>query len=311
MIKTFKNNSKLKMSNLEIKHFLRKKEKFKILFVGEVNPSLGSDRIYLENFMFFLGNTKFIEPKISGTIPKNSDSDIIIFKKGSYKNKDLIPLKKKSLIGIIHPSKKNNLKVFDFAIVGSIEEKAYYSKYFKCFVFPQIEIVDSKLIRNYDERPSNVICYHGNKVHLDLIHTNLEKALIRLKSEGFIFKAIYNHKILGKCKKKFITDHVQWDPDTWLKEIAYSSVGICPASHYSGILREKLARFALDFGKVHNQITSNDLLLKHKNTLNAGRSFVYHQLKVPVVAEIASSHHHIMGDESTGLLCYSENSWYE
>ena len=29
------------------------------------------------------------------------------------------------------------------------------------------------------------------------------------------------------------------------------------------------------------------------------------------IAEIASSHHHIMGDETSGFLCYSENSWYE
>ena len=40
---------------------------------------------------------------------------------------------------------------------------------------------------------------------------------------------------------------------------------------------------------------TNDYLLQLKNTSNASRAFVFHQLKVPVVAEIGGSHHHIWG----------------
>ena len=50
---------------------------------------------------------------------------------------------------------------------------------------------------------------------------------------------------------------------------------------------------------------------QYKNNMNASRAFIFHQLKIPVVAEIGGSFHHIMGDETAGYLCYSENSWYE
>ena len=67
-----------------------------------------------------------------------------ILKKFSKENKHL-------LIGIINPSDKNDglkcIKLADFAIVGSVEEKAYYSKYIKCFIYPLIEEVDEKYIK--------------------------------------------------------------------------------------------------------------------------------------------------------------------
>ena len=295
-----------------LKNKIESRKILKINFIGDVNIALGSDRIYLENLNYFLNKLDFIESKIDSQFLGSSVSDILIFKKGSNFNNNFLKLKKEALLGIIHPTEKTkNLRMFDFAIVGSVEEKAYYSKYLKCFVFPQIEMIDSKYIKNYDKRPNKVICYHGNKVHLDLIHINLEKALLRLVSQGYSFKAIYNHIGLGKCKKKFITDHIQWKSESWLKEIANSTVGICPASHYSGSIKEKVSKFILNFGNMHSNLTYSDFIFKHKNTLNAGRSFVFHQLKIPVAAEIASCHHHVMGDESAGLVCFSENSWYE
>ena len=54
---------------------------------------------------------------------------------------------------------------------------------------------------------------------LDFININLEKALLRLNSEGYSFKAIYDFKKLGKCKKKFITEHIQWDKRNGLNKL--------------------------------------------------------------------------------------------
>ena len=59
------------------------------------------------------------------------------------------------------------------------------------------------------------------------------------------------------------------------------------------------------------RLLRNDYLLQYKNTSNASRAFVFHQLKIPVIAEIGGSIHHILGDEESGYICYSENSWYE
>ena len=134
---------------------------------------------------------------------------------------------------------------------------------------------------------------------------NLEKALLRLTTEGYRFKAIYDFKGLGKCKKKFITEHIQWEKETWLKEIADSTVGICPTTHYTGLIRNSFAKFIS-----RNRIMRNDYVLQYKNTSNASRAFIFHQLKIPVITEIGGSMHHILGDEKCGYICYSENSWY-
>tara|TARA_B100000161_G_scaffold264167_1_gene236881 strand:- start:142 stop:1182 length:1041 start_codon:yes stop_codon:yes gene_type:complete len=288
------------------------KENLKIIFVGKLSLDIGSDRIFCQTFSSFLSTLKNCDVKLEEEITEKSECDIAIFKK-SYPFKNLKSIFDKNpnfLIGIINPSdkKKEKLKInlADFAIVGSIEEKAYYSKYLKCFIYPLLEDVNSDLIRSYDSRPQKVICYHGNKQHLDYININIENALLRLNKEGYTFKAVYNFRDLGKCKKPFITNHVQWDLKTRLQEIADSTVGICPSTHYTGFLKNSIAKKIIG-----NNNIINDYLLQFKNNSNASRSFIFHQLKIPVIAEIGGSHHHILGDETAGFLCFSENSWYE
>ena len=72
------------------------------------------------------------------------------------------------------------------------------------------------------------------------------------------------------------------------------------------ILRNNLAKFIS-----RKNLLKNDYLLQYKNTSNASRAFIFHQLKIPVVAEIGGSIHHLLGDERCGFICYSEKSWYE
>jgi len=288
------------------------KSKIKIHFFGKLDISSGSDRIFCYTFSNFLNKLENCNSKIFESPINNLECDIAIFKK-DYPLKKLKELinNKNQLIGIINPSDKNSksldsIEIADFAIVGSIEEKAYYSKYLKCFVYPLIENIDEKNILDYDSRPDKTICYHGNKQHLDFININIEKALIRLTKEGYKFKAVYDYKKLGKCRKKFITEHIQWEYGTWLEEIANSTVGICPSTHYPGLLRSELSKIIS-----RKRALRNDYLLQYKNTSNASRAFIFHQLKIPVIAEIGGSIHHILGDEESGYICFSEKSWYE
>ncbi len=287
-----------------------KKEKIKICFVGVLSMDRASDRIFSKTFSFFLNKLDNCESILIDDISEKNNCDIAIFKKNYpiKKLKRIIKIKPNFLVGIINPSdnEKERLNIADFAIVGSVEEKAYYSKYVKCFIYPLIEEINEKYIKGIECRPKKIICYHGNKQHLDFININIENALKRLTREGYEFKAIYDYKKLGKCKKSFITKHIQWNQDTWLDEISNSSVGICPTTHYTGLLRNKLAKFI-----ARKRILRNDYLLQFKNTSNASRAFIFHQLKIPVVAEIGGSFHHLLGDETAGFLCYSEESWHE
>ena len=58
-------------------------------------------------------------------------------------------------------------------------------------------------------------------------------------------------------------------------------------------------------------MVENDYLIRFKNTSNAGRCFVFHQLNIPVVAELLPSHFHILGNPENGFLTSSEESWYQ
>ena len=46
-----------------------------------------------------------------------------------------------------------------------------------------------------------------------------------------------------------------------------------------------------------------------KNKSNAGRCFVFHQLGIPVVADLTPSNFHIMGDPKCGFLALNRASW--
>ena len=282
-----------------------------IHFVGTFNPSRGSDRvsaINLANYINRFSNEQASLCSIDETCRSYLPPDIIIAQKGTA-FQDLRKLRlcfPDAVLLITNPSTNQPecLKAADAAIVGSIEERAYYEQWLPCIEFPQVE--DIPCSSNIHNRPKGVICYHGNKMHLDGMHVHLQKALEILVSEGYIFKAIYDIRNLGYSKKKFITHHVQWSIDSWLDEIRNSTVGICPSSHYAGYFPHLLAQIITSWHGFNN-----DIVIRYKSTLNAGRAFVFHQLNVPVVAEIAGCHQHILGDRSCGFIAYSQKSWYK
>jgi glycosyltransferase involved in cell wall biosynthesis len=51
--------------------------------------------------------------------------------------------------------------------------------------------------------------------------------------------------------------------------------------------------------------------MRFKNKSNAGRSFVFHQLGIPVVADITPSHFHVMGNPDCGFLVADKAGWYK
>ena len=56
---------------------------------------------------------------------------------------------------------------------------------------------------------------------------------------------------------------------------------------------------------------NTDYLLRFKNKSNSGRSFVFHQLGIPVVADITPSNFHILGNPKNGSIASNEQSWYK
>jgi len=290
----------------------------KIFFFKNSKNNLGSDRIYIDNLSLWLKRLG-IKNYVSSKYPQNSDISIVS-KFSSLK--DVIEIKKRSnKIGIIHPNDLNKdsikkINIADFLITGSIEERDYFLDHKNnVFRFPQIEIFKQK---NKIHKSSKIIklCYHGNLEHLNSMRMEIQNALERLsRVVNLEFIAIYD-KNLGLWKKNrpnIRIKDIQWNYRTIVKQISNCDIGIVPCIP-SHLLDKKYYNYNFftnivksSFGPVSRP---NDYLLQFKIYSNPGRSFVFHQLLLPVIADFCPSNFEILSDDRFGRLAHSENSWY-
>lgn len=290
----------------------------KIFFFKNSKNNLGSDRIYIDNLSIWLKRLG-VKNYVSSKYPENSDISIVS-KFSSLK--DVIEIKKRSnKIGIIHPNDLNKdsikkINIADFLITGSIEERDYFLNHKNnVFRFPQIEIFKQK---NKIHKSSKIIklCYHGNLEHLNSMRIEIQNALERLSGVvNLELIAIYD-KNLGLWKKNrpnIRIKDIQWNYRTIVKQISNCDIGIVPCIP-SHLLDKKYCKYNFftnivksNFGPVSRP---NDYLLQFKIYSNQGRSFVFHQLLLPVIADFCPSNFEILSDDRFGRLAHSENSWY-
>ena len=289
-----------------------------IFFFKNSKNNLGSDRIYIDNLSTWL-NKVGVKTYVSSKYPKNSDISIVS-KFSSLK--DVIEIKKRcNKIGIIHPNDldKDSIKkidIADFLITGSIEERDYFLDYKNnIFRFPQIEIIVQKN-KIHKNNKKIKLCYHGNLEHLNSMRKEIQNALERLsRVVNLELVAIYD-KNLGLWKNnrpKIKIKDIQWNYSTIFKQISNCDIGIVPCIP-SHLLNKKYSNYNFftniaksNFGPVSRP---NDYLLQFKIYSNPGRSFVFHQLLLPVIADFCPSNFEILSDDRFGRLAHSENSWY-
>jgi len=128
------------------------------------------------------------------------------------------------------------------------------------------------------------------------MNINIVKALEDFsKEKNILLKVIYNKK-LGKWKRhrpKIKIEEKNWDLDTLENDLLTCDIGIVP-----GVINKK-SIFKNKF----------DYLVKFKNKSNAGRSFVFHQLGIPVIADFNPSNFHILGNPDCGFVANSYGGW--
>jgi hypothetical protein len=158
-----------------------------------------------------------------------------------------------------------------------------------------------------------IICYHGNKEHLEQLSQEIISSLELINTEKQIrLKAIYNIKQYGLWTKncpRIKIDHIQWNINSIQDEINSSDIGICPGlSPLLDSVKKPLLYLSKIFSakKLGNQ---NDYLTRFKVTSNAGRAFVFHQLGIPVISDIFPDAYHILQDHNCGYLAHNTNSW--
>ena len=180
----------------------------RVLFLHKGEKKLGSNRIYIENL------SKWLKPLIKQATVSNSYKegyDFYICSKFCTFN-DLKEIKLKnpeSKIGLIHPSNHNNnevkkLKIADFFIVGSIEEKVYLESYKNEIVrFPQIENYPLNLKKHVFKKKI-ILGYHGNYQNLIGSNQNYLRAIETLSKIYNIELYLIYDKSLGKFKNNKI-----------------------------------------------------------------------------------------------------------
>ena len=290
----------------------------KIFFFKNSKNNLGSDRIYIDNLSIWLKRLG-IKNYISNEYPKNSDISIVS-KFSSLK--DVIEIKKISnKVGIIHPNDLNKdsikkIDIADFLITGSIEERDYFLDYKNnVFRFPQLEIIKKK--NKIHKRKNKIkLCYHGNLEHLSSMRLEIINALERLSRVVNLELVVIYDKNLGLWKKNrpnIKIKDIHWNYSTIFKQISNCDIGIVPCFP-AHLLDKKYNNYNFftniaksNFGPVGRP---NDYLLQFKIYSNPGRSFVFHQLLLPVIADFCPSNFEILSDDRFGRLAHSENSWY-
>ena len=293
----------------------------KICFIKKGDDKYGSNRIYINNIIYWIKryhkNYKVFENY-------SKQSDIYIFSK-YVKSRDILEIKNSnpnSKFGIIHPSdlKSDDLKkiqLSDFLIVGSLEEKDYYSKFEKKIIrFPQIEIVNYKP-KKHIKKKKYQIGYHGNLEHLEEMDSSVKNALEKISREFNIKLIAVYDKSLGVWKRgrpNVNIQDIQWKYDVMLKKMSEVDIGIVPCTnnffldnYYKNLnfFYKLIKNFS---GRPNNR--SNDYIVRFKATSNAGRCFVFHQLGIPVVADFWPSNFEIIAHPKYGRVAHTTDGWY-
>ena len=274
----------------------------KILFLPSSGSiSTGSYRIWIEDLSYYLSQIK-IDSKI-GSDSDIADHDIIILGKGNHTKAKGIKKQNKK-VGLINPAGGKNYNV-DFIIVGSLEEKDSLSMNKNVILFPLIErLFQNKKIKDHQDKKTLRLCFHGHYPHLSKFEPFLKSALNEFSKEQEIelltihgnsnFKWQY-----GKPDIKVIFK--TWNIKTIYEDILSCDIGLCPNAT---ILPRNILETSTDLG-----LYDTDYSIRFKNKSNAGRSFVFHQLGIPVVADLTPSHFHILGNPDCGHIAMSKDGW--
>jgi hypothetical protein len=275
-----------------------------ISFHGCGSHSRGSFRIHIHNLCEYFKNLGY-KSVIGGDPTKY---DILIHDKLTTKFRNLDKVN-----GLITPpcDNANILKIVDFIIVGSIEEKCSMMKYNKnVFLFPQIEKmylnIPRKIHQSIPEDKPIIIGYHGNQNHLNHSVCGLKGALERLSKERKI-KFVYvcqNDTEWKEGRPEGVEmEFKRWKYEKIKNEIQQFDIGVVP--NISEIENSNRLKENISLGKYNT-----DMKIRFKNKSNIGRSLVFFNLGIPVVADITPSNMHILADPDNGYGVFDENSWY-
>lgn len=271
------------------------------------NYNLGSYRIWIHDLNQYLLKAGVRASAPQNTSLENLEEEILIVGKGenalAEKLKSTHPNKK---IGLINPEGGKEYSYCDFLIVGSVEEKASLLQNNNVFIFPLIENIfqNSSLKKHYDKKIK--FCFHGHYPHLAKFEPAVREALNQFSLEKEAELLVINgHPNFNweYGKPKIPITYKAWDASTIKEEILSCDIGLVPNL-------SPVTDYALEYS-MDKGLYKNDYITRFKNKSNGGRAFVFHQLGIPVVADLTPSNVHVLGDPENGYIAHDKYGWLQ
>jgi len=273
-----------------------------ILFIPSASSiNTGSYRIWIKDLSFYLSELG-VKCKI-GSASDIQNYDIVILGKSNNPKVKIIKDQGKKA-GLINPP-GNRLYDSDFIIAGSLEEKDSLSINKNVILFPLIEsLFQNKKIKDHQDKKVLRLCFHGHHPHLSKFEPFLKSALDEFSKEQKIeLLTIHGNSNFkwrhGKPDVKVLFK--SWNVKTIYEDILSCDIGLCPNA--TSLPRNTL-QTSTDLG-----LYDTDYSIRFKNKSNAGRAFVFHQLGIPVIADLTPSHFHILGNPDCGHIAMSKDGW--
>ena len=279
-------------------------------FASNQSMSVGSYRIWVNDLSYYLNFcriTNNITNKANIAVEDNSSVIILAKSDASYLSffKKACPYKK---IGIINLSADSELKP-DFVIAGSIEECSSLSHHSNVFLYPLIEKLyqEQQDYKTHKDNDCLRIGFHGSYTHLSKFKHGLCDAInIFSKTNDIELLVLTSNPSYSWIKGKpeginIITK--KWDIKTIKKDLLSCDIGVVPNTTMIPVDKNNM-NLSTNEGRYNT-----DYILRFKNKSNAGRSFVFHQLGIPVISDLTPSNLHIMGDPRCGYIASNVDDW--
>jgi hypothetical protein len=283
----------------------------RVLFFATDRPiHVGSYRIWVNDLSQYLKSCG-VPCEITGNLEEAcaSDHEIIICSKAdaALAPTFMSPVRK---VGIINLSADSKVRP-DFVIVGSIEEQISLSYHKNVFLFPLIEKMYQSA-EHYKKHVNNDVLrvgFHGSCSHLGKFDFGLKQALEALDRELNLELLVvtapqpFNWRTGAPNIKNVIIK--QWNFNTVRNDLLSCDIGVVPNVTSIDVSKDSDS-LSVDLGRY-----STDYVTRFKNKSNAGRNFVFHQLGIPVIADLTPSNLHILGNPDCGFVAQNTESWYK
>jgi len=141
------------------------------------------------------------------------------------------------------------------------------------------------------------------------MNLGLSKALEKLSTEFNINLTILDSQLSSiqtewiQGKPNIPINVKKWNLNTIIQDIQEWDIGIVP--NISDFIHTNKLNMNSKLG-----LYNTDFIIRFKNKSNIGRSLVFFQLGIPVVADITPSNMHILGNPDNGYAVLSEEGWY-